>query len=275
MNSSFFSTSKGLLLGALLLTSCAKAQPAVDPAVLADLAPTGKLRSAFNLGNGVLAIRDPVTGEPSGLSADLSRELARRLGVEVEFIEYTSAGSVMSTGLQTGAWDIAYVAIDPGRAQDVDFTAPHVLIEGVYLVREDSPLRSSTEVDQAGNRVVVGTGSAYDLFLTRALQHATIVRIPRSPDVVDQMLAEGYEVSAGVKQQLVADARRVPGVRLLEGRFMEIPQAMAIPKGREAGARYLWAFLEEMKASGFVANALQRYGIEDALVAPAEPASVP
>lgn len=275
MNSSFFSTSKGLLLGALLLTSCAKAQPAIDPAVLADLAPTGKLRSAFNLGNGVLAIRDPVTGEPSGLSADLSRELARRLGVEVEFIEYTSAGSVMSTGLQSGAWDIAYVAIDPGRAQDVDFTAPHVLIEGVYLVREDSPLRSSTEVDQAGNRVVVGTGSAYDLFLTRALQHATIVRIPRSPDVVDQMLAEGYEVSAGVKQQLVADARRVPGVRLLEGRFMEIPQAMAIPKGREAGALYLRAFLEEMKASGFVANALQRYGIEDALVAPAEPASAP
>jgi polar amino acid transport system substrate-binding protein len=143
------------------------------------------------------------------------------------------------------------------------------VIEGAYLVPQGSPIRNNAEVDRDGVRVVVGAGSAYDLYLSRELRHAQIVRAPTSPAVVDTMVAQKVEVAAGVKQQLAADAKRVSGVRLLEGRFMVINQAMATPRGRAAGARYVAEFVEEMKASGFVASALQRHGIEGAAIAPA------
>jgi ABC-type amino acid transport substrate-binding protein len=144
------------------------------------------------------------------------------------------------------------------------------VIEGAYLVRADSPIRDNAEVDRDGVRVAVGKGSAYDLFLSRELKHAAIERAPTSPEVTSFFLARGLDVAAGVKQQLEADAKRVGGVRLLDGRFMVIQQAMAAPKGREAGTKYLRAFVEEMKASGFVAEALARHGIEGASVAAAE-----
>jgi polar amino acid transport system substrate-binding protein len=165
--------------------------------------------------------------------------------------------------------DIGFFAVDPLRGADVAFTAPYVLIEGCYLVREDSPLRSNDDVDRAGHVVVVGQGSAYDLHLSRELKHASIVRAPTSPAVVDTFVAQRADVAAGVRQQLEADAKRIPGLRLLDGRFIVINQAMAMPKGRPAGARYLGEFVEEMKASGFVAQALARHRIEGAAVAPA------
>jgi polar amino acid transport system substrate-binding protein len=165
--------------------------------------------------------------------------------------------------------DVAFVAIDPVRGADMDYTAPYVIIEGAYLVRQDSPIRNNSEVDRPGHRVVVGLGSAYDLFLTRELRQATLVRAPTSPDVTDLFIAHNLEVAAGVRQQLEADARRVSGLRLLDGRFMVIEQAMATPKGREAGVRYLRRFVEDMKRSGFVAAALARHKIEGAAVAPA------
>jgi polar amino acid transport system substrate-binding protein len=142
------------------------------------------------------------------------------------------------------------------------------VIEGAYLVTQNSPIRNNEEVDRQGVRVVVGAGSAYDLFLSRNLKQATIVRAPTSPAVTDMFVAQKLDVAAGVKQQLEADARRIPGLRLLEGRFMVINQAMGTPKGREAGAKYLREFVEEMKASGFVAQALERHRIEGASVAP-------
>src|SRR6185437_5672296 len=151
--------------------------------------------------------------------------------------------------------DVGFVAIDPKRGEDLDYTAAYVQIEGVYLVRQDSPVGSNADVDREGIRVVVGAGSAYDLYLTRELKHAKIVRVNRSSSVVDTMLAERVDVAAGVRQQLEADAKRVGGVRLLEGRFMVINQAMALPKGRPDAARYLASFVEDMKASGFVATA--------------------
>jgi polar amino acid transport system substrate-binding protein len=143
-----------------------------------------------------------------------------------------------------------------------------VIIEGAYLVKNESPIRRNEDVDRPGIRVVVGNGSAYDLYLTRELKAAKLVKAPTSPAVTDVFIAQGMDVAAGVKQQLQADARRVPGVRLLDGRFMVIQQAMGLPRGRENGARYVSAFVEEMKASGFVAAALQRHNIEGALVAP-------
>lgn len=205
------------------------------PAVVAELAPTGTLRAAINFGNPILATRDAATGEARGVSVDLSRELAKRLGVPVELVTFTAAGQVVE-GLKASAWDVAYVAIDPARAVDMDYTAPYVQIEGAYLVPQPSPIKSNADVDRDGVRVVVGAGSAYDLYLSRELKHATIVRAPTSPAVTDLMTAQSYEVAAGVKQQLEADAKRVSGVRLVPGRFMVIKQAMAMPKGRAGGA---------------------------------------
>jgi polar amino acid transport system substrate-binding protein len=239
----------------------------MKPSPVSDLAPTGKLRAAINLGNPVLASRDPATGEPRGVSVDLSRELAQRLGVPVELVTYDTAGKVVD-GLKSGGWDIAFLAIDPARAVDISYTAPYVVIEGVYLVPGGLPIRSNAEVDRPGVRVVVGKGSAYDLFLSRELKQASIVRAPSSQAVTDMMVAEHLEVAAGVKQQLEADVKRVPGLRMLEGRFMVINQAMGTPQGREAGAKYLSDFVEEMKASGFVAHSLARHQVQGALVAP-------
>lgn len=236
-------------------------------AAIADLAPSGKLRAAINFGNPILATRDKLTGEAYGVSVDLSRELAQRLGVPLALVTFTSAGRVVE-GLRSNMWDVAYVAIDPARAVDMDYSAPYVLIEGAYLVPQGSPISRNEEVDSEGVRVVVGSGSAYDLYLSRELKKAKILRAPTSPAVTDMMVAHKIDVAAGVRQQLEADAKRILGLRLLEGRFMVINQAMATPKGRAAGARYLAEFIEEMKASEFIANALTLHAIEGATVAP-------
>ncbi len=251
-----------------LLTACTampSSQPAIPPPTQ-ELAPTGVLRAAINFGNPILAVKDSTTGQPRGVSVDLSRELGRRLGVPVELIAFDAAGKAVEA-VKAAQVDIAFVAIDPVRGADMLQTPPYVIIEGAYLVRNESPIKSNADVDRAGNRIAVGNGSAYDLYLTREVKAATLQRAPTSPAVVDYFLAQGLEVAAGVKQQLQADARRLPGLRLLDGRFMVIQQAMGLPKGREASARYLTAFVEEMKASGFVAAALVRHGIEGAAVA--------
>jgi len=254
------------LLGMTLLAAgCASTPP---PQAVTDLAPNGSLRAAINVGNAVLAAR-PATpgGEPTGISVDLAKELARRLGVPLHLIIFDAAGKVVEAG-RAGDWDIAFVALDPARAAEINQTPPYVQIEGAYIVKNESRITANEQVDVKGNRVVVGRNSAYDLYLTRALKQAEIVRTPTSALVVDTMLKENYEVGAGVKQALINDARRVPGVRLLPGRFMVINQAMASQKGKEAGARYLREFIEEMKSSGFVAKAIEKHQQPSAVVAP-------
>ena len=238
---------------------------APPPEVVKDLAPTGKLRAAINLGNSVLAQKDPASGEPKGVTADLARELAKRAGVPLEFVTFDAAGKVFDA-LKTGAWDIAFLAIEPVRAAEIDFTAPYVIIEGVYMVPVGSALKTVADVDREGVRVAVNKASAYDLFLTRTLKHAQLVR---GESGVDLFVADKLEVAAGVKQPMVAYAKTNPNVRIIDGRFMEIRQAMGTPKGRDAAARYLRGFVEEMKASGFVADALKRSNQPDAAVAPA------
>lgn len=237
-------------------------------AVKSALTPTGRLRASINLGNPILANRD-AAGLPVGVSIDLARELARRLGVESELVVSDSAGKSVEIVTADQA-DIGFFAIDPVRGQGILFTAAYVLIEGSYLVREASPLQRNEEVDTAAHRVTVGKGSAYDLYLTLALKAAQIVRAMTSPSVVDTFLANGDDVAAGVKQQLESDIKRLPGLRLLPGRFMVIEQAMGVPKARgEAAQAYVAAFVEEMKASGFVAESLARHRIEGAAVSPA------
>ena len=230
--------------------------------------PTGVLRASINLGNPILAGRN-AAGEPAGVSIDLARAFAERLGVGCELVVFEKAQASVEAVRGEQA-DIGFFAIDPLRGEGIRFTAPYVLIEGCYLVRNDSPLQDNAEVDQAGRTVMVGKGSAYDLYLTRELKAATILRAPSSPAVVQSFVDEQAEVAAGVKQQLEADAARIGGLRLLPGRFMVIQQAMGTPTSRGADAQAaLAAFVEDMKASGFVAEALQRHGIAGAAVAPA------
>ena len=237
--------------------------------VLAALAPTGPLRAAINLGNSVLAQQD-ADGALQGVSVDLANELARRLGRAPAFTPFEAAGQAFEA-LKAGACDIAFLANEPARANEVDFTPAYVLIEGTYMVRTDAPLREPAEMDRPGNRIAVGPNSAYDLFLTRTLKHATIVRADRGGGraMIDLFLAQKLEAAAGVRQPLEDYARTDAGVRVMTGRFMEIRQSMALQKGRPAGLRYLRNFIEETKASGFIADALRRSG-QDATVAPPE-----
>jgi polar amino acid transport system substrate-binding protein len=244
----------------------------MPPEIRSELAPTGKLRAAINFGNPVLAQKNAATAEPCGVSVDLARELGRRLNVPVELVTFDAAGKVFDA-LKTGAWDVAFLAIDPARAAEISFTAPYVVIEGTYMVPADSPLRAIGDVDREGVRVSVGNKSAYDLYLTRTLKHARIIRVPTSPDAIEIFLRDKLEAAAGVKQPLLQFAKTNPSVRVMDGRFMAIEQAMGTPKGREAGARYLREFVEEVKASGFVAAGLQRSGQGDATVAPKAPIS--
>ena len=243
--------------------------PAGAPELVSAFAPTAKLRASINLGNPILANRNPATGDVFGVSVDLARALAQELGVPVELVVFDAAAKSVEA-VKTGQADIGFFAVDPLRSDGVRFSAPYVQIEGAYLVRNASALTDNAQVDRAGTRVMVGKGSAYDLYLTRELKAATILRAPTSPAVVDSFIAENADVAAGVKQQLQADAARLPGLRLLPGRFMVIEQAMGLQASRgDAAQGFLRAFVERAKASGFVAASLQRHGIQGAVVAPA------
>ncbi len=224
---------------------------------LTELAPTGRIRVAINYGNPVLAQKNPQTGEPEGVSVDLAHELSCRLHVPVELVTFDAAGKVFEA-LKASAWDVAFLAIDPVRAVEISFTSPYVVIDGTYIVRTDSQLHCIEDFDRPGNRIAVGRGAAYDLFLTRALHHAELVRTDTSIGAVDYFVAQKLDAAAGVRQPLMAYAESNAGLRVIEGRFTAIEQAMGTPKGREFGLAYLVDFVEEMKSSGFITHALRR-----------------
>jgi polar amino acid transport system substrate-binding protein len=253
-----------MLLAATLPLSAQKA----PPDVLKDLAPTGKLRAAINFGNGVLAQKGK-DGTPQGVTADLSRELAKRLGVEVDFVTFEAAGKVFEAA-KAGAWDVGYVAIEPVRAALIEFTAPYVVIDGTYMVRNDSPLKEVGDVDKPGIKIAVGLGSGYVTYLKRTLKNATIVEasVGGGHANIELFVNDKLDAVAGVRQAHEVYAHDHPEMRVMSGAFLQIKQAMGTPKGRTAGAAYLAKFVEEMKASGFVADALKRSG-QVAKVAPA------
>jgi polar amino acid transport system substrate-binding protein len=233
------------------------------------LAPSGRLRASINLGNPILARRVAGSDQAAGVSVDLARTLAEQLSVPLDTLVVDSALKSVEA-VTSGRADIGFFAIDPQRANTIGFTAPYVLIEGAYLVRQGSPLNDNAEVDRAGHTIMVGRGSAYDLYLSRALKQAKLAHAPTSPSVVDHFLLHNADVAAGVKQQLEADATRLGGLRLLPGRFMVIEQAMGLPAARgPAALDALKAFVEWSKRSGFVAEALARHQIQGAIVAPA------
>jgi len=250
---------------AVVLGLCATAANA-DPKLAAVFAPQGELRAVINTGNAVLARR--VEGQPAtGVSVDLANELARRLGVSVRQVVVPAAAMAVDTVRQGNA-DIGFFAIDPARSEGIAFTTPYVSIAGAYAVPQGSPINSMEEVDRPGIRIVVGRNSAYDFFLSRQIKAATLVRTLTSQTVVPQLFEQKFEVAANVRQQLEADVAKYPGaLRLLPGDFMTIHQAMGLAGGRHPqGIAFLTAFVEEMKSSGFVREALQRHGIEGAAV---------
>ena len=255
-----------MLLAVVLLGSCRPVGQA--PMYIAnELAPTGKLRAAINYGNTVLAQKDPATGEGRGVSVDLARELSWRLNVPLEIVAYDAAGKVTADATNN-KWDVAFFAIDPKRAEDTAFTAPYVIIEGGYAVPALSAIKSVEEVDREGVRIAVSNRSAYDLYLSRNLKQAQLVRAPTPQASFELFAKEKLPVLAGVKAAVVEWAKKNPGYRVLDGRFMIIEQAMAMPKDRERSIEYLRKFVEEQKANGFVAAALRRSNQPDAAVAP-------
>jgi polar amino acid transport system substrate-binding protein len=241
--------------------------PQAPPEVRNELAPGGILRAAINLGNPMLANRSSDRHDVEGVSVDLARALAARLGVTLQLVPYESAGQVVAASSRH-EWDVAFVAIDPLRGQTLEQSSAYLVIEGAYLVSQDSPIKSNDDVDAEGVRIAVGANSAYDLYLSRSLMHAKLVRVPTSPEVTSAFLREHLEVAAGVKQQLQADAAKTSGLRLLPGRFMRIDQAMAVPQGHRASIEFVEQFVDQMKRSGRIERFLIDHHIEGAQVAP-------
>ncbi|CRM21053.1 MULTISPECIES: transporter substrate-binding domain-containing protein [unclassified Pseudomonas] len=239
---------------------------AVTPAVLDDLAPTGVLYAAINFGNPVLAQRGP-NGEPQGVSVALAKSLAQELGASLEMRTFDAAGKVFAS-LEEGVWNLAFLAIEPVREAQISFSEPYVIIEGTYLVDRDSPYQSVADLDQDGLRLAVGKGAAYDLFLSRTLKHAHLERAETSAGAVDLFLEQKLDAAAGVRQPLQKVADLDPRYRVLDDAFTSIRQAMAVPRGRDAGAAYVRAFVERKKGEGFVHEALAQSGQSDVTVAP-------
>lgn len=254
-------TGLACLLG---LTGAAVAAPP-SPDLVHEIAPTGRLRVAINYGNPVLAQKS--ADEPRGVSAELARALGREIEVPVEFVIFGEAGQVTASAA-AGDWDLCFLAVDPVRAKVIDFTAPYVLIEGTYLVPNGSALKAIEEVDRDGTKVGVATGSAYDLYLTRALKHATLVREENTAATYPALTSGAVTAVAGVRQPLESYAAAHPEVRVVPGRFMSIEQAMGLPHGRPEALRFVKSFVEARKADGFVAASLKASGQASATVAP-------
>ena len=230
-----------------------------------ELAPTGVLRAGLNRSNFLLVTKGSPDDNPRGVASDMARELARRLDVAVTFLNFESPGK-MADAVKT--WDVAFLGAEPARANEIDFTPAYVEIEATYLVPAGSPLKTIADVDRPGVRISVSGRSAYDLYLSRALKHAELVRSEGLDASYDRFIADKLDALAGLRPRLVLDVQKIPGAKILDGRFTAIQQAVATPKGRPAGAQYLRDFVAEVKASGFVAELIERNGARGLSVAP-------
>jgi polar amino acid transport system substrate-binding protein len=240
----------------------------ITPAVRADLVPTGTLRAAINYGNFILATRDAATGRSRGVAIDLAQEVGRRLGVPVELVPFDSV-AVMGDAAPSGVWDIAFLGSDPQREALMGFTAAYLEIDATYLVPGSSPLRTAAEVDREGVRVAAPARANYELFLSRSLTRARLMSTPGNDAAFDLFATGKVEALAGLTQALLDRAPTLPGSRLVAGRFMGVQQSIAVPKGHDAGLAFLRRVVEDAKASGLVARAIERTGARGVSVAPA------
>jgi polar amino acid transport system substrate-binding protein len=239
----------------------------VSPHVRSELAPTGKLRVGINHGNFLLVTAGSRGGEARGVAPDLARELGRRLDLPVEFVGFDTAGT-MADAVRTGAWDVAFLGAEPQRANEIAFTAAYLEIPATYLVPAGSPIRALGDVDREGVRVAAAEKSAYELFLSRNLKHARLVRTKGIDASYEAFVSEKLEALAGLKPRLLKDVQKLPGARVLDGQFTAVQQAIGTPNGRGEAAKYLRAFVDEAKTSGFVAAAIARNAVEGVSVAP-------
>ncbi len=232
-----------------------------------QLTPTGKLRVGVNLGNFLLVNKDAATGELRGVVPDLAAELARRLGTTAQLIGFPGAGQV-ADGAKTGAWDVGFIGAEPQRAEEIAFTLAYLEIPATYLVPAGSPIQTLAEVDRAGVRIATAARSAYDLYLSRNLKNAQLMRAEGIPASYDLFVKEKLDVLSGLLPRLVSDAARLPGARILDGKFTAIQQAIGTPKARAAAAEYLREFVADIKASGLVARLIETHGVKGVNVAP-------
>lgn len=230
-----------------------------------ELAPTAKLRVGLNMGNFLLTATEAATGKPKGIAADLGQELGRRLGVPVELVPFPSPGA-LADAAKSGVWDVGFLGAEPQRANEIDFTAAYVEIEATYLLPPGSPIKAITDVDRQGVRIAISGKSAYDLYLSRHLKHAELVR-ERGDEVFRRFVADKLEAMAGLRPGLVKNQQDLPGSRILDGNFTAVQQAAGVPKGRPAGAKYLREFIEDAKATGLVAKLIEKHGVRGLTVA--------
>ena len=260
----------GMAGGALFVIRCGAMATEISPAARSELAPTSTLRVGINHGNFLLVTPGSSRTEPGGPAPDLARELGRRLGVPVAFVGFDTAGA-LADGVRTGAWDVAFLGAEPQRASEIAFTAAYLEIPATYLVPAGSPIRSIADVDREGVRIAVADKSAYELFLSRNVKHAQLVRTKGIDASFDAFVADKLEALSGLRPRLLMDVAKLPGARLLDGQFTAVQQAIGTPKARAAAAEYLRAFVEEVKASGLVAEAIARNAVQGVSVAPPAP----
>jgi len=254
------------MAGLLVLTSSAMANE-ITPTLRSELAPSGKLRVGLNHGNFLLVTPGSSGTDPRGVASDVARELGRRVGVSIEFIKFDSAGK-LGDGVKTGAWDVAFLGAEPQRAAEIAFSAAYLEIPSTYLVPAGSPIRSVDEVDREGVRIAVAEQSAYGLYLSRTIKHARLVLTQGVDGSFDVFVAQKLEALAGLKPRLLTDVQKLPGARILDGQFTGVQQAIGTPKSRTAAATYLRAFVEDVKASGLVADAIAKNAVQGVTVAP-------
>lgn len=242
--------------------------PSIDPAVIAELAPSGTLRAGINLSNFLLVTGKAENGDPVGVSPDMAAEIARRLGAELELVTYPDPGS-LADAAERGEWDIGNIGAEPQRAQTIAFTAAYCEIESTYLVPAGSPIASVADVDRPGIRIATKGRAAYGLWLENNLKHAELVRTDSIDSSFDAFVEQGLEALAGLRPRLIADVKRLPGARILDGQFSAVQQAVGTPRGNGAAAAWLAGVVEELKASGFVAGLIEKHAVEGLSVAPA------
>ncbi len=233
--------------------------------IVSELAPSGTLRAAINLANGLLVTGSTAAGEPSGVAPDMAREIADRLGVAVAYVRFASPSQVADAAGRD-AWDIALIAAEPARAESIAFSAAYVEIEATYLVPESSSIGSVADVDRPGMRIAVSAGTAYDLYLTRSLEHAELQRTDGQAGAVDLFITGKLDALAGLRPALNRQVEELPGTRILEGRFTAVQQAIGTKPGNLAAAAFLQEFVAEAKASGLVARLIERHGVAGRLL---------
>ncbi len=232
-----------------------------------ELAPTGVLRAAINLGNFLLVTGRTPDGDPAGVAPDMARAIADQLGVPVKYVPYKTPGE-LADAAGGAAWDIGLIGAEPQRAEKIAFTAAYVEIEATYLVPAGSPLKTIADVDKKGVRIAVTARSAYELWMARNIKNAELVRTGSLDSAFDQFVADKLDALAGLKPRLLADVGKLPGARILDGQFTAVQQAVGTARANSEGAAYLSKFVEEAKTSGLVASLIERHKVVGLSVAP-------